>query len=122
MARKIYYAMLVTGSDGCSTCEQNFYKGTTLASVRKGLAYAATAYPGLQTGIRSIHDEDGKALEAYTFSEHSGARWRKVPKESLWAYDLNVVGRRLATERSHDIDEYGNIFDRRRQAGSQLVM
>lgn len=113
----IYYAMLVTCQHGKSSSTTRYFTGHNLKAIRQVLSSLAQSALGnatcrpLQTGIWTIHDTRGVAVEAHTFSDAPGARWRKVPRGTLEYYDLNESGLRMARLHCDTIGADGTITE-----------
>ena len=113
---KIYYAMLVTGQHGRSTCETRYFTGydrkvmhDVLTALAKEACGNATCSP-LATGIWSIHSQAGLALEAHTYCSASSNKWRTVNRLSLKYYDLNAGGLAMAKNHCDTILAGGEII------------
>ena len=111
----VYYAMLVTAQHHKTTSETRYFTGHSrkvmhqvLETRAKEACGNATCNP-LETGIWSIHDHKGNALEAHTYCSHSSARWRTVGKTSLPFYNLNTAAFHMLHFHTSIINEDGTI-------------
>jgi hypothetical protein len=113
---KIYYAVLITGQHGRSTCEIRYFTGYSRKAMHKVLSDLAREACGnatcrpLETGIWSIHSQTGLALEAHTYCSASSNKWRTVNRLALKYYDLNAGGLAMAKNHCDTIQADGKII------------
>ena len=117
----MYYAMLVLGRKGSSTCETRYFVGynrrmmsVVLTSLAKEACVNAGVRP-LETGIWSVHDHLGVALEAHTYCSQSSNRWRTVGRSSLPYYNLNATAHTMMLRHCDTIGDDGIITENNKE-------
>ncbi len=112
----IYYGMLITAQHYKSSSETRYFTGHShkmmqqvLEALAKEACGNATCNP-LETGIWSIHDHKGNALEAHTYCSHSSARWRTVARSSLPYYSMNAAAHHMMHFHMDFINNEGQLI------------
>lgn len=111
MARfKVYYAMLITARRG-EAARTRYFMGYNRQAVRKAMLREASAACDIATGIWSIHDHLGAAVEAHTFSIYASSRWWAVPKDTLHNYDMNSNAFHMMIGRLGTVNADGTVTE-----------